>query len=212
MFVRYDRFMDEPKDRLKLARSKLYPTPTAAADAVKEINKNTLISNENGNRAISRKMAEVYAKHFDVSAGWILYGEMDVPDMANLSVPIVSWVSAGALQETASVDDFEHVKYIDGYGLDPSGDWIALRVEGRSMDKVSPQDSIIFVNRNEKTLIPNGLYIIGDGNGGATYKRYRPPNILEPVTTKPEMYERIEIEPGQQPDVIGRVRRTVLDL
>ena len=80
------------------------------------------------------------------------------------------------------------------------------------MDKISPQDSIIFVNRNERSLVPNACYIIGDGNGGATYKRFRPPNIFEPVTTKPKDYETLYFEEDQQPVVIGRVRKTVLSL
>ena len=80
------------------------------------------------------------------------------------------------------------------------------------MDKISPQDSIIFVNRNEKTLVPNACYIIGDGNGGATYKRFRPPNVFEPVSTKPENYSTLYFDDDQQPDVIGRVRRTILSL
>jgi len=204
--------MEEPKDRLKQARAKFYANPTEAAVAIREINRNTLTSNENGNRSISRKMAEVYAKHFDVSAGWILYGETEAPGVASLSVPLVSWISAGGLDETAIIDDMDHVSYVEGHGLDPSGDWIALRVEGRSMDKISPQDSIIFVNRNEKSLVPNACYIIGDGNGGATYKRFRPPNIFEPVTTKPKDYETLYFEEDQQPVVIGRVRKTVLSL
>ena len=204
--------MEEPKDRLKQARAKFFASPTEAATAIREINRNTLISNENGNRAISRKMAEVYAKHFDVSAGWILYGAAEISAVANLSVPLLSWISAGELGETAVIDDMDHVSFVQGHGLDPSGDWIALRVQGRSMDKISPQDSVIFVNRNEKVLVPNACYIIGDGNGGATYKRYRPPNIFEPVSTKAEEYETLRFEEDQQPDVIGRVRRTVLSL
>lgn len=70
----------EPKDRLKQARLAAgYETPSDAARALKNkgINKNTLISHENGNRAISRKAAEKYAKAFGVRAGWLLYGEAE---------------------------------------------------------------------------------------------------------------------------------------
>lgn len=70
----------EPKDRLKQARLAAgYETPSDAARALKNkgINKNTLISHENGNRAISRKAAEKYAKVFGVRAGWLLYGEAE---------------------------------------------------------------------------------------------------------------------------------------
>lgn len=66
----------EPKDRLKLARQAAgFERPTDAANAHKEINKNTLISNENGNRPISKMAAAKYGEIFGVDAGWILYGE-----------------------------------------------------------------------------------------------------------------------------------------
>lgn len=124
-------------------------------------------------------------------------------------IPMLAWVSAGALTQVETVEDLDQVTYVDGYGLDPSGDWIALRVEGRSMDKISPHDSIIYVNRKEKTLIPNACYVVSDGEGGATYKRYRPPNRLEPVSTKSD-FEVITFEPEQPPEVIGRVRKSEL--
>lgn len=74
----------EPKDRLIKAREAAgYKSPSEAARLVREINKNTITSNENGHRPISRKMAEVYAKAFNVSAGWLLYGENEATAAAN---------------------------------------------------------------------------------------------------------------------------------
>jgi len=126
-------------------------------------------------------------------------------------IPLISWVSAGKLlhpdQTPNDWDDFPKEYAPD---LDPNGDWIALRVNGRSMDKISPHDSIIFVNRNEKTLVPNACYVVSDGQGGATYKRWQPPNIFESVTTKIEEYERFEYD--QEPEIIGRVRKSILKL
>ncbi len=66
----------KPKDRLAAAREKAgFDSPTAAARVNRTINVNTIISNENGNRPISKKMAQVYAEAFEVSAGWLLYGD-----------------------------------------------------------------------------------------------------------------------------------------
>ena len=204
--------MEEPKHRLQQARERAgYQSAADAARRIRAINQNTLTSNENGNRAISRKMAEVYAQVFNVSAGWLLYGEE--PTAERTAVPLVSWVSAGGLAETNTVlheDDAIRYEYLSD--LDPGGDWIALRVQGRSMDKISPEDSIIFVNRKEKLLVPNACYIITDGQGGATYKRYRPPNRFEPVSTKASEFEVITFAEGREPEVIGRVRKTVLSL
>lgn len=204
--------MEDPRHRLRRAREAAgFKSPSDAAKAHRSINKNTIISNENGNRAISKKMAQTYADAFDVSAGWLIYGEAATTE--SRAVPLISWVSAGALAETASVAGaFDEVPYVSTHDLDPSGDWIALRVDGRSMDKISPHDSIIFVNRKEKNLVPNACYVISDGNGGATYKRFRPPNVFEPVSTKAKEYETIHFPVDQQPEIIGRVRKTVLSL
>ena len=42
------------------------------------------------------------------------------------------------------------------------------------MNKISPPDSIIFVNLRDKRLVTNGCYVISDETGRATYKRWRP--------------------------------------
>lgn len=67
--------MEFPKDRLKQARlSAGFETPTDAARNSRDLNVNTLISHENGNREISRKAAEKYGRIFGVDPGWLLYG------------------------------------------------------------------------------------------------------------------------------------------
>lgn len=128
-----------------------------------------------------------------------------------VSVPLISWVSAGALLKPDSPVEDEDAPIVLLPDLDPSGDWIALRVDGDSMNKISPPDSVIFVNRKERRLVPNACYIIGDGEGGATYKRYRPPNTWEPVSTNPA-HQPMKLKAGREPDIIGRVRRTLLSM
>lgn len=126
-----------------------------------------------------------------------------------MSVPVISFVSAGQLTTIPPSEVFADAEYIQAANL-PAGDWIALRVKGSSMDRISPPDSIIFVNRKDKRLVPNGCYVIRDPEEGSTYKRFRPdPNRFEPVTFS-EGHKTIF--PDQEPEVIGRVRRTVLDL
>lgn len=72
--------MLEPKDRLRLAREKAgFKSPTDAAARLPGLNRNTLTSNENGNREISRKMAKIYGEAFGVDPGWILYGDGERP-------------------------------------------------------------------------------------------------------------------------------------
>lgn len=139
--------------------------------------------------------------------------ESNVRDQSTfVAAPLVSWVSAGALTQTdAPVPDVEELPPVYAPDLDPMGDWIALRVDGDSMNRISPHDSIIFVNRKDRRLVPNACYVIGDGDGGATYKRYRPPNTWEPVSTN-LVHKPLELPDGQEPDIIGRVRKTILSM
>ncbi len=135
-------------------------------------------------------------------------GDPDEQPAFALDVPILNWVSAGKLTRVFEPDDLMgSVKVGD---LNPKGDWIALQVEGDSMDRISPPGSVILVNRKEKRLAPNACYVIADGDDQVTYKRWRPnPKRFEPVSTNP-VHEPIFYE--EEPKIIGRVRKTILDM
>lgn len=137
---------------------------------------------------------------------------LDIPspfDIVNArEVPLLTWISAGAMQREDIQD--EQRGTVTAGNL-PDGDWIALQVSGDSMDRISPPDSIILVDRSDKELIPNALYVIDDGEGHATYKRYRPgpPMRFEPVSTNTD---HEPIIPDNHPTIIGRVRRSILEM
>lgn len=125
-----------------------------------------------------------------------------------MTVPLVSWVSAGQMSEQSPVVNFDEYPPIETAGLH-KGNWIALRVTGDSMNKISPPDSIIFVDLDDRNLVPNALYVISDEEGHATYKRYRP---SETPPFQPASYH--EVGPPcikGAAKVIGRVRRSVID-
>lgn len=72
--------MMTPNVRLKMAMNAAgFETPTEVARRFRDINQNTIISHLNGNRAVSKKAAEKYARLFHCTAGWILYGEGQAP-------------------------------------------------------------------------------------------------------------------------------------
>lgn len=124
-------------------------------------------------------------------------------------VPLISWVSAGELSHQDAVEDFSFYPTVSASDL-PDGDWIALRVDGPSMNKISPPDSIILVNRADKRLITNGCYVIADETGQATYKRYRP-NDDPPF--QPASYKNIPAPTLEGAiTIIGRVRRSIIDM
>lgn len=193
----------EAAKRLEQARGKRFKT---ARDACNFFgwNYTSYAQHENGTRGIGRAAAK-YAKAFRVSEAWLLTGEGE-PGAA-LSIPLLSWISAGDLLR----DDIAHEALGEISVCDlPDSDWIALKVVGDSMDRISPPDSIIFVDRRDKQLVPNGLYVIADDEGNATYKRFRPgpPRRFEPVSVNTALDPVI---PEHDPVIVGRVRRTVLD-
>ena len=150
-----------------------------------------------------------------VTEEWLLTGRLPMertdsspPAVVAVPVPIVTWISAGSMARDHAQQDI--IGEIDTFGLDGKGRWIALRVEGDSMDRISPPGSLIFVNLGDKRLVPNACYIIANGDGEASYKRFRAnPARFEPVSTNPA---HEAIFPDGEPAVIGRVRRSVLDM
>ena len=93
-----------PRHRLIQARTKAgFATPSDAARAHKRtINQNTLISHENGNRAISRKAAEKYGAAFHVDPGWILFGGGAGDDATDDQDDWASW--EGKLKEVGQLE------------------------------------------------------------------------------------------------------------
>lgn len=204
--------MEEPKHRLQKARAAAgFDSPSEAARLIPELNKNTLISNENGNRPISRKMAETYGKLFGVDAGWLLYGTHSAPPATtDVDVPLLSMVSAGNLRFQPTVEEHDIIRRIK-VGELPRGDWIALQVDGDSMNRVAPDGAIILVDRADDRLIDGRFYIFALGNGDATFKMFkRNPNRLQPYSTNPDHMAT----PADRDDlyVFGRAKRVIHDI
>ena len=199
----------EPAQRLEMARkNKGFRTPKDAARAYGWVYE-TYIQHEQGVRGIGRQ-SKKYADAFGVSEAWLLTGEGDGPGgtTSPVRVPIHTWVSAGMLmRDDSSQDIVGQIKVTD---LDPRERWIALRVDGDSMDRISPPGSIIFINTNDKRLVPNACYVIADGENNVTYKRYRSnPPRFEPVSTNPA---HEPIFPESEPVVLGRVKKSIIDM
>jgi SOS-response transcriptional repressor LexA len=183
------RMAQEPRHRLQEARANAgFSSPSEAARTFpREINKNTLISHENGNRPISRKAAEKYGHLFGVEAGWILFGERsDVEFPGLVKVPVISMVSASNLRDQPGVTTADIERWITVADL-PAGDWIALGVDGDSMNRVAPDGSTILVNRADDRLLDGKFYVFSLGGGQATFKRYkRTPEMMQPYSTNPD--------------------------
>jgi transcriptional regulator with XRE-family HTH domain len=167
---------------------------------------------ENGKDLTTKKLPEI-ARALGVTVAELDENFGGEADFSAVAAPLISWVSAGALEKpeipVSGVDDMKRATTV---GLDPKGQWIALRVKGDSMDRISPPDSLIFVNLKDRRLVPNACYVISDEDGGASYKRYRPsPARWEAVSTNGK-HKPYLVKGDHGPRIIGRVKRTVLDL
>jgi SOS-response transcriptional repressor LexA len=164
-----------------------------------------------GERRLTAEAAAALAKHLSASASDLLLVADDDAETSVVSAPVISWVQAGA-PEGIILSEMRDAPHVKADNLDSNGDWIALRVEGDSMDRISPPESVIFVNLKDQRLVPNGCYIVADEQGDATYKRFRPdPERFEPVSINP-MHQPIFPREGETLRVVGRVRKTVLDM
>ena len=126
-------------------------------------------------------------------------------------VPLIDSVTAGKLATPSTQIPVERVPLLAFADLG-SGDFFALRVEGGSMDRLSPNGSIIIVNRRERDLISGKCYVFSI-RGETTYKRWQGDNpaYLEPFSTE-SFHKPIFVTGKRGFEVVGRVKRSVLDL
>jgi len=126
-----------------------------------------------------------------------------------VDVPLVSWVEAGGLADTT-----------DPYVQGDAEAWIpvayrhanliALKVRGRSMDRIAPEGATIIVDLNDRSLV-DGRHYIFRHDGRATFKTYRrgPPERLEPQSSDPDY---LPIIPEDDIEVVGRVVQKVEEI
>lgn len=126
-------------------------------------------------------------------------------------IPLVDWVSAGRLAEPKSQIPVEDVPLLAFADLGP-GDFFALKVAGNSMDRISPDGSVIVVNRSDRVLVSGKCYVFSV-RGETTYKLWQKdePSYLAPFSTD-AIHKPIFIKKMRDLEVIGRVKRTLLDL
>jgi SOS-response transcriptional repressor LexA len=122
--------------------------------------------------------------------------------------PIISWVQAGGLVDTASqlpIGEAEDHLPVH-YGSDSV---FVLRVRGRSMDRVAPDGSMILVDYSQKELESGRCYIIRVGEE-MTFKKYQasPPCF---VPDSSEAGHSIFL-PEQGVEIVGRVVKVITEI
>lgn len=125
--------------------------------------------------------------------------------------PLLDNVQAGKLASPMSQIPADQARKIAVSGIS-GAEIFALKVEGTSMDKVSPEGSIIIVDRSDRALIKGKFYVFYV-MGDTTYKRWQAdPDYLEPYTNDTDQHKPLYISKKRDMEVIGRVKRTILDL
>lgn len=196
-------------------------SPTGSPDVIR--NWQRRIAKEDSPGA-TLKTVEPIARELKVDVAWLggegpedyddyLLWRGHQPSIHLVRVPKVSWVTAGELADQQGLESFAFDDFptIQAWDL-PTGRYIALTIErdGNSMNKISPPESVIFVNIDERNLVPNACYVIGDERGRVTYKRYRP---NENPQFQPASYDQVpppKLEGAIT--IIGRVRRSMIDM
>jgi SOS-response transcriptional repressor LexA len=137
-------------------------------------------------------------------------GHGAVDDIAK--VPLLDKVTAGKLKSPSSQIPIEDVKLLAFADLG-RGDFFALTVDGDSMDRLSPDGSIIIVNQADRTLVAGKPYVISR-RGEATFKLWRsdPPRFAPHSWNPVHDTVFVKSKEAAQGMVVGRVKRTVLDL
>jgi repressor LexA len=115
-------------------------------------------------------------------------------------IPIIGYVSAGQWAEAIEAPD----GWLPIPGDIGGPQAFALKPKGDSMDQLAAEGEFIVVDPDQLELIAGKAYIVTNGEGDATFKRYRPdPPRLEPDSSNPE-HQPILI--GREPFlVVGRV-------
>jgi SOS-response transcriptional repressor LexA len=169
---------------------------------------------EGKKRSFSQSKAALVAQalHWSVAELQGQIGNHEAAAETLSKIPLLDNVTAGKLRSISSQIPVEDVPLLAFADLG-RGDFFALTVEGDSMDRVSPENSVIVVNQAERTLVSGRAYVISR-RGETTFKLWRsdPPRFA-PYSTNP-VHEPIYVKSKAEAEkmVVGRVKRTVLDL
>ncbi len=196
--------------------------PTELADIL-ETNKQNITRWSNGDRKLTVEWAKKLAPLLNTAADALLLVAEgnEAPEKALkgqrrlVSVPLLDTVTAGKLKTPSSQIPLGDVPLLAFADLG-RGDWFALKVEdkgdGDSMDRISPPGSILLVNKADRELRHGKCYIFSI-EGETSYKMWQDgePPYMAPYSTNP-IHKPIFVKRKRDFDVIGRVKRTVLDL
>lgn len=170
--VTHDELRDELLRRLDSKRTtgagiaKLLGIPPSRITEIKK-----------GVRRIQQNEMPILAEFFGMGAVEASETETNV-----VWVPVIGIAAAGAWREAIEVPMFL-VPRIVKPGCNQA---FAVQVDGDSMDQILPERSYAVIDPDQKELLNNRVYLIQNGGGETTIKRFRTePARFEPVSTNP---------------------------
>ena len=206
--------MTERHDRLRIAFKRTGLTQKQACERWGWV-ASTFKGNLNGSASFRFERAKEYARAFGVRVEWLYEGEGPMLPVRTskrqpVTMPMISWVAAGQLADTRMIDPDPDQESVTISGL-PGGEYFATDVRGDSMDRISPEGSLLVVNIADRELVRGKPYLFSH-DGKTTFKLWEPTPVprLEPYSTNPS-HKPIFLT-TENWSVIGRVYRTILNL
>lgn len=191
--------------------------PTELAEAL-DTNRQNITRWSAGQRKLTVEWAKKLAPLLSTSAEALMFPaggrqQRSVKEVTKKlqNVPLLDEVVAGKLKSPSSQIPVEDVPLLAFADLG-RGEFFALTVSGDSMDRVSPEGSVIVVNKADRQLV-NGRCYVFSYRGETTFKMWQGGDNphLAPYSTNPAN-KPIFFKRKSDLEVIGRVKRTVLDL
>jgi len=115
-------------------------------------------------------------------------------------IPVIGLVSASAWAQ--AVEDPQYLMPAPSPDMPPQA--FGVIISGDSMDRVLPPGSVAIVDPQDLDLVSRGVYIVMNGDGETTVKRFMP----EPARLEPDSFndKHKTIFPGRDTfSVVGRV-------
>jgi SOS-response transcriptional repressor LexA len=206
---------DELRQRIKGRLTQLKIGPIEAADAIPGLERNYINDFLKGKkRSFSSAKQPLVARALHWTVDDLLESAPRVVTASSPKinlVPLLDSVTAGRLASPASQIPVEKVPLLAFADLG-RGEFFALRVEGDSMDRYSPEGSVIVVNKADRTLLNGKCYVFAI-RGETTYKMWQGGDMphLAPYSTNP-VNKPIFFKRKGDLEVVGRVKRTLMDL
>jgi transcriptional regulator with XRE-family HTH domain len=176
------------------------------ADAIRNIRR--AVENEaSGRVGVSTRTIAALAAVLGTTTDWLLEGGADT---SRGETPFVAWDKVGRYVDPLQLVGEGDQHLGTQYGRWPEG-CFATRTPDDAMNRVSPSGSCIIVDRHDRILLEGCCYL-GLLEGRVLFRKWAAePDRAEPFSNDPAF--KVEfLSPNRRWEIIGRVRRTVLDL